>query len=240
MRRALWRWRGITIHSYPVMLYLGLVFGILAGDVAARAAGLDVRRVQVATLVLLVPALVGARLFFVATHWPLYRHDWRRIWRRSEGGAAMYGGFLLALPCSVPVLAVVGVEFGAFWDVATFTILVGMVFARVGCLLNGCCGGRPTSGRLGLRLPDVRGDWRPRVPTQLLEMGFGAAILCGGVLLWSRMPFAGGLLLYLMVSYGAARWLLEFARETPERLNIAMSSATLLLGVVGFVVARHA
>jgi prolipoprotein diacylglyceryltransferase len=111
-----------------------------------------------------------------------------------------------------------------------------MIFARIGCLLNGCCVGRPTSGRFALTLPDVRGSWRRRVPTQLIEMLLAVSVLCGAVCLWSRMPFAGGLLLYLMVGYGAARSLIEFTREAPERINVVSSLTLCLVGLGGFLV----
>jgi len=231
MRPVLWRWRGVTVHSYPVMLYLGLVCGVFAGGVAARAAGLDARRVELATVMLLVPALVGARLFFVATHWDRYRDDLGRIWRRSEGGAAMYGGFFLAFGASVPLLAVSRLPFAAFWDVATFTILVGMIFARVGCLLNGCCRGRRTSAR---GLPEFR------IPTQVLEMGFASVLLFGAVMLSRARPFDGSLFLYLLAGYGAGRCLLEAWREAPARLNFAISAALVAIAVVTFVVASTA
>ena len=39
MRPVLFYWRGRPIWSYPAMLYIGLVFGVLAGNVAAHAEG---------------------------------------------------------------------------------------------------------------------------------------------------------------------------------------------------------
>jgi Prolipoprotein diacylglyceryl transferase/Concanavalin A-like lectin/glucanases superfamily len=81
-----------------------------------------------------------------------------RIWRRSEGGMAMYGGLIVTVPLSFPLLRAMQLPFGEFWDAATVTILLGMVFTRIGCLLNGCCAGRPTSAWLGLNLPDHRGE----------------------------------------------------------------------------------
>src|SRR5262249_35439152 len=156
----------------------------VGGTYGGSLHGLDPARTFAAMLLLILPALVGARLLHVAAHWPAYRRDPGRIWRRSEGGAAMYGGLVLAFLLSLPLLAGLSLPVGAFWDAATVTMLIGMVFTRAGCLLNGCCAGRPAEGPLALWLPDARGVWRRRLPTQLLEGGLGAVLLAGSVLLW--------------------------------------------------------
>jgi phosphatidylglycerol:prolipoprotein diacylglycerol transferase len=212
MRPIMFRWRGLTIHSYPAMQYIGLVAGVLVANVAAHAAGLDAFRVFIATCFLLVPALAGARLMYVAAHWPVYRRNPARIWNRSEGGAAQYGGFLLAVPLSIPLLRALGVPFAAFWDVSMFTILVGMIFTRVGCLLNGCCAGRPSKSWLSMHLPDHRGDWQQRIPTQLLEAGWASVLLVAAIGIWSRLPFPGALFLFVSAGYATGRLLLESTR----------------------------
>lgn len=157
MRQVLFHWRGVEIYSYPAMLYLGLVFGIIAGNYVANMAGLNSARIFVATLLLIAAALVGARLLFVALHWEIYRREPKRIWHQSEGGAAMYGGLPFSLLASVPLLSALQIPFSTFWDVAAFTILIGMIFTRIGCLFHGCCSGRPTNWRFTLYLPDHRG-----------------------------------------------------------------------------------
>jgi prolipoprotein diacylglyceryltransferase len=213
MRRVLFRWRGLTVWSYPAMLYVGLVLGVIAGNYAAHTAGLDPLRVYIATIVLIVPALIGARLLFVASEWKYYRRNPRLIWNRSQGGFMMFGAVPLMLLCSVPLLRALHVGFGAFWDVSTFTILVGMIFTRVGCLLNGCCGGGATRRWFGIRLPNTRGIWQRRVPTQALEAACGAVLLIVAIVMWRRTPFPGALFLLIMLSYASARLLLELVRE---------------------------
>ena len=195
------------------MLYAGLVFGTIAGTRAAHAAGLDPLRVWIATLVLIVPALLGARLLFVATEWKFYRRHPRKIWDRTQGGFMMYGAIPAMLLCSVPLLRALHLGFGAFWDVSTFTILIGMIFTRVGCLLNGCCGGRTTRGWLGIRLPDTRGVWQRRIPTQALEVVCACVLLGVAMVMFRRTPFPGALFLLIMLSYAGARLILELARE---------------------------
>jgi phosphatidylglycerol:prolipoprotein diacylglycerol transferase len=119
----------------------------------------------------------------------------------------------LALPLSVPLLAALQLPLGAFWDVGMLTILVGMIFARIGCLLNGCCGGRPSNGWLGLYLPNHRGVWARRIPTQCLEAGLAAVLLIAAVALWPRLPFPGSLFLLATVGYASGRLALESLRE---------------------------
>jgi phosphatidylglycerol---prolipoprotein diacylglyceryl transferase len=219
MRPLLLQWRGLKISSYPAMLYLGLLLGVVAGNIAAHAARIDAFRVYLATLILIVPALAGARLLYVATHWHFYRNDPRRIWDRSQGGCSMYGGLPFTLVLSVPLLRALHLSFGVFWDVASFTILTGMIFARLGCLLNGCCAGRPSCGWLGLYLPNRNGSWQKRIPTQALEAGWAAILIIVAVAVRRLMPFPGALFLLVSLGYAAGRMLMEFARERKPKAS---------------------
>ncbi len=195
------------------MLYVGLVAGVMAGNAAAHAAGIDAFRAFVATLVLIVPTLIGTRLFYLGSHWRLYRQSSRRIWNRSDGGAAMYGGLPVALLFSVPLLAALQLPFGAFWDVTTFTILVGMIFVRIGCLMNGCCAGRPSRTRVSMYLPNHAGVWDRRIPTQCLEAGWAAVLLVSAISIWRWLPFPGALFLFVTAGYASGRLVLQSTRE---------------------------
>ena len=197
------------------MLYVGMVVGVVAGNVAAHAARIDAFRSMVATYVLVVPALIGARLLFVVSNWRFYVRSPRRIWSRQDGGAAMYGALPFILVLSVPLLAALHVPLGAFWDVTAVSILVGMFFTRIGCLMNGCCAGRPSSTWLGVYLPNCQGTWERRVPSQCLEAGLAVVLLGGAIEMWGRLPFPGALFLCVAAAYAAGRLVLESFRE-PE------------------------
>jgi phosphatidylglycerol---prolipoprotein diacylglyceryl transferase len=218
MRRVLFHWFGRPVYSYPTMLYLGAVLGIYVQLYAALLVGLDVAATLTVTLVLLVIALLGARLLHVIVNWRVYREHPHRVFQFSNGGASMYGGLLMAVPLSLPLLAAFGLPFGTFWDLASLTILVGMIVTRVGCFLNGCCAGRPTSGWWGVDLPNHRGVWRRRVPVQILEIAWGLVVLAGAILLWGRLFFQGALFFYVVGAYGAGRIVLESLRDEPDRI----------------------
>ena len=146
------------------------------------------------------------------------------VWRRWPVGAT----FDLVIP-GMPLLQAVG---------------------RLGCLAQGCCGGRPSAGALAMNLPGIDGRWLPRHPTQLLAAAADLAIL-GTLLLVERraarrggLPFAGFLaVLFALLTLGK-RLLLEPLREqslpplgplTPAQafclLGLLVAGALLLLGL---------
>jgi phosphatidylglycerol:prolipoprotein diacylglycerol transferase len=236
MRRILFRWRGLTAFSYPAMLYLGLVAGVFAGDLAAHATGVDALGVFVATLILIPPAIAGARLLHVAAHWQDYRNSPGRIWNRNEGGMAIYGGMPVMLLLSWPVLAALGLGFGEFWDAASLTIMTGMVFGKIGCLLNGCCAGRPSTSPIAMTLPNGRGVWERRIPVQCLESGWAAVVLACALALMGRLPFHGALFLVVAALHGAGRLALEFFREREAGAgSIALGQTVSLVTVVAAI-----
>jgi phosphatidylglycerol:prolipoprotein diacylglycerol transferase len=219
MRPVLLQWRGRRIRSYPALCYVGLVLGIAAQNAAANAAGLATVRVHVATLVLIPVAIVGVRLLFVATHWPVYREEPQRIWRRSTGGMAMYGALPSMLLVAIPLLAWLEVPYWPFWDASVFCLLVLMIFARLGCFLHGCCGGRASEGWLAWPAPDAAGVWERRVPTQLLEIGWTLVLLWGAILASPHVTISGTLFVAALIGYGIGRLVLQPARATRERLG---------------------
>jgi phosphatidylglycerol---prolipoprotein diacylglyceryl transferase len=207
--------RGRELHSYPVLLYLGSV----GGTIAAAAAAPDrlAARVAFATTVLIVPALVGSRLLYVLTHLGAYRGRWGLAVRRSAGGGAMYGGLILALPLSIPLLRVLEVPFGVYWDAALFTLLIGMAFTRVGCLLHGCCRGTD------------------RVPTSVLEAALACVLLATAVALRGEGPFPGALFASALATYATGRFALDFTRADRRRFGLTVAQAASVCAVLAVV-----
>jgi phosphatidylglycerol---prolipoprotein diacylglyceryl transferase len=224
------------------MLGLGVILGMFAQQWAATRMGLDAARITFATLVLLAPALWGARLLYVCARWSEFRRTPRRIWRSSEGGAAMYGGLIVAVPLSAPLLNVLGVPFGGFWDTASYTMLVGLIVTRVGCFLNGCCAGIPTDRWFGIYLANDRGVWCRRIPAQILDAAWGILVLAGAFAL-EGLAFRGALFLYTVAAYAAGRIFLESTREEQDRvfglslyraLSLGFVAATLIIFFVAW------
>ena len=235
MWRVWFLWREMKIHSYTAMLYLGFVLGIAGGAHAAKLHGLDPKRVYVVMVVLILPALIGGRLLFVATHWEAFRYAPRRIWR-SGSGAALYGGLLFSLVISLPIVRILDVSITGFWDSMAIAMLIGLVPSKMGCLLNGCCSGRESTGRFALYLPNENGIWRRRIPTQLFEAGGAVILLTLSFSIWNRFPQAGVTFFLALGGYSTVRWLIESRREAAVmfagmNLNRLISAALAAISV---------
>jgi phosphatidylglycerol:prolipoprotein diacylglycerol transferase len=194
------------------MLFLGLLAGTYTTYAATYVLGLRRGTVPLAILVLLVPAVLGARLAFVVGRWHVLPRDARGIFRCGEGGAVSYGA-LLAVPLSAPLLTALHVPFTSFWDAGALGFLAASIFLKFGCALNGCCSGRVTPGRFSLVFSDVAGVRERRIPNQLLEAGWATALLIAAAFALGRMPFSGALFLSLLVGYAAGRFALDFTRQ---------------------------
>lgn len=220
---------GRRVPSYVALLYVGCVVGTWAGIAAAEAAGIDGTRFALAVVLLMVPALVGSRMWFVLGHLDVYRREPARIWRREEGGSALYGGLVLAPLVSVPLLAALDLPVWAFWDAATVTMAVGLVATRVGCAMNGCCTGRPTAGPLGVWMPDVRGAWARRYPAPLLEAGWVVLLLVGVAVVGTDLPFTGARFAAVVALYALGRTALGATRDTTARARRANAAVSIAL-----------
>lgn len=207
------------MSPYPVLLYLGITIGLYGTLLAARAEPLSTGRVLTAMLVLIVVALLGARLLYVAPRWRAYRADPWRVLRFRDGGASMFGGLLLAGPLSLVVVPALDLPVARFWDLATFTMVPGLVVTRVGCLLHGCCSGRETSGYLGLWLTDDGGVRARRVPLQAIDATCGLVILAVVGVLWRRDAPDGVVVLAAIALYCGARAVLEPLRAHRDHVH---------------------
>lgn len=236
-RRYLFRVGRLRIPSYAALLYVGFAIGVVWGG---RESGLGYFRFTVSAVILLVFALLGARIWYLVGH-PKFSADRSGVGVVTDSGAGLYGGLVLSFAVSWPVLRLMGLEFWRFWDGGAIVLLVGMVVTRFGCLMNGCCSGRETHGPLGVWLPDHRGEWKRRYPTQLLEAGWAAAILGVGVLLRAPSDPPGLLFLGSAAAYGIGRLGLELLRADavtialPTRMNLAFSAMLAAVSIAAFV-----
>lgn len=172
------------------------------------------------------------------------------------GGLAYYGGFGTASAAAWYLLKVDRFPFWKAADMAGMVVPLGLGFGRLGCLLAGCCFGKPWSSswavtfpagspaseaehRLGL-LKTTMTESLPVHPTQLYESLASFAIAAFLILyLHGRKRYDGQIFLTFVALYAVLRFLIEFVRADDRGSLLGLSTSqlvgALLLGGVFYL-----
>lgn len=218
--RGIWiagRW----VSSFKLLLCIALQIGILASTALAAREGLRILPYGIWATVCALAAVAGTRVYFLMMAFGRRQPGKAQpsFLARNQGGGALFGSLLFLVPLVLISAWWLGLHPGTLADMHAFGILAGGFWARLGCVLNGCCGGRETSGPLGVHLHDERGVRKRRIPVQFLEMGWwvlGAVIF---LVTWPLRAPAGSYALGMLTGYGVVRFFLEGWRERSDTLG---------------------
>jgi phosphatidylglycerol:prolipoprotein diacylglycerol transferase len=213
-----------TIYTYGVLLAAAFLLGLKLATVRARHRGLDPGRILDLGIYIIVAAILGGKLLLLVTDFSSFRANPAEILSLARSGGVFYGGLLLAVAVSFWYMRRHRLPLWSTCDVFAPGIALGHAVGRLGCLMAGCCYGKPTSGWWGITFMDAfTGDYVgtplgvPLHPTQLYEVGAELAIL--GFLLWLERRsrnFAGRTFWSYILLYGVSRYLIEFFRGDPR------------------------
>jgi phosphatidylglycerol:prolipoprotein diacylglycerol transferase len=143
----------LTIWSFGAMAVLGFLAALLLVRHMSRRAGLDPAVMSDIALYALILGMVGARAFYVAHHVEQFRGDLLSVIAVWRGGLEFVGGVIPALAFLLFYLHRRKLPVRRYLDIVTVGLMMGLAFGRIGCLLNGCCFGRPADLPWAIRFP---------------------------------------------------------------------------------------
>jgi phosphatidylglycerol:prolipoprotein diacylglycerol transferase len=192
------------VYSYPILLALGVIAGVLFILRSARRQGVDPQPLVVLSLVVLVASLVGAHLTYALVTWSF-----------DGAGLVFYGGLVGGLAAFYVYCKSSALPLARTVDLFAPGLALGHAIGRVGCYLAGCCYGKPTASVLGVRFP--LDPTSARHPTQLYEAAGELALFALLVSLSPRKRFHGQLAVVYLIGYAALRFALELIRDDTDR-----------------------
>lgn len=158
----------------------------------------------------LVGGFTGAKIaYLLAEGWLEWQMPDR--WLRWATGKSVLGGLLGAYAGVEITKHLVGHK-KATGDVFAVILPIGILLGRIGCFLNGCCLGKPTTGVFAAR--DVHGI--ARWPAPFVEGAFQLIMLTAILLLQRRGLLRDRLFFLYLIAYGLFRFAHEFMRDTPK------------------------
>jgi len=208
---------GYSINSYKFFLCVGIYVGTLATAALAGASGLSPLHIGLAAMACALVGMIGARAHYLLVHAPnyLFHRPLSALWNSKHGGASGFGALLTFVPAFFAAAAWIDVPPTILGDHMAVGVLTAGFWIRLGCVFNGCCGGRASSGPLSVRLHDTRGVNTPRLPVQFLEMGWWLVGLTLFFMLWPGALPPSSYALAVLAWYGVGRFSLEPLRERP-------------------------
>jgi phosphatidylglycerol:prolipoprotein diacylglycerol transferase len=219
------------------MLFAAFVVGAVVTGMEMRRKGLDHRSVYSVAAVAALAGVAGARFFYVLGHLDFFAGNWGAVWDFRQGGLVYYGGLLFAVPAVILLLRRTGLPLGKVADCVGLSLPLCLAVARVGCFLNGCCGGKPSGLPWAVTFP---GSAAPVHPTQLYEMALDIAVFVFLLRVRKRLEADWALFFLSLASYGLVRFVVEFFRYHPDpRAGPFFQALSLLLFVGGLAAARR-
>ena len=214
----------LTISCYYLCMALGFVLMTVLMLLKRRRTLYGLRPAQAIlfSVIVLILGILGCKLLFILENIP-----WILKNGFTFGGFSFFGAVLL-IPLLIPLCTKpLRLDARASLDASAVCIVAMLGTIRIGCFLNGCCGGEIfTIGTCDVAFP-----------TQLIECACDFAILAYLLKKEAKGDCRGALYPRFLILYGVARFLIEFLRNTDKDwlyLSHAQwfSIAAVLIGVL--------
>jgi phosphatidylglycerol:prolipoprotein diacylglycerol transferase len=227
------------IYTYGLLLAAAYLTGLGLAVRRARARGLDGDKVMDLGILIIAAALVGAKLLLLVVDFDYYSNNPGELVQIFRSGGVFYGGLILAVAAAFWYMKRARLPLWPTTDAFAPGIALGHVVGRFGCLMAGCCYGRPSSLPWAVTFTNPVAAENvgtplgvPLHPTQVYEAGAELIIL---VLLLATerrgRPFPGRTFWAYMLLYAVSRFIIEFFRGDP-RGALGMFSTSQVISIV--------
>lgn len=204
------------IYWYGVMMALAFMAGMLHWQWLSHRVGYDSSLASDLAFWLMVGGIIGARTAYVFSDLSYFMAAPQEIIRVDQGGLIFYGGLFGGILAFLILAKRRHLKIGDLADFTVTALPLGHALGRVGCFLNGCCGGTEAHP------PSFLTAGLTHYPVQIYESLFNLGVY--GLLTWyflcKRGSKFGSVVALYMMTYPIGRFLLEFIRGD-DRMRVA-------------------
>lgn len=255
---------GFEIKFYGMVIALGFLAGLFMAQREAKRTGQDPELYMDYLLAMIIPAIAGARVYYVVFSWDYYKRHLSEILMIRNGGLAIYGGILASILTLVVFCKIRKQSILKMADTAVMGLLIGQIMGRWGNFFNREAFGSFTDSLFAMQIPtnyfssfqladlapsgvldhivEVNGASYIQVhPTFLYEGLWNLGVLL--LLLWfrKRKKADGEMMAIYFMGYGIGRFLIEGLRtdslyffHTGIRVSQMLALILVIIGVAIF------
>ncbi|MCE5324645.1 prolipoprotein diacylglyceryl transferase [bacterium] len=202
---------GLPIRAYGLMMVVGFCVGLWRAVRVAKRRDIDADRVYDLALVVLLSGIIGSRLVYILLN--SQTESFSRFFAVWEGGLSFHGGVIFALLAGYIYTRRTKLSYLQMADLFAPSVAIAYAFTRVGCFLNGCCYGCPTSLPWGVRFLENGTLTPPSHPTQIYATIANLIIFAILTRLENLKRANGFVFVSYLGLYGIYRFLVEFLRN---------------------------
>ncbi len=214
---------GLTIYWYGILAAVGFLLGFYTSGRRAPREGLTAEAIMNLAPWIIAGGILGARILYVISYYSEEFADkpWYEIFLLRRSGLVYYGGLIGA---SISTVLYCLKEKLPVWKVADIlapSIALGHIFGRLGCLMTGCCFGRPTEYPWAIHFPADHPTHGTGVhPSQIYESLLNAGLFTFLIWFYKRKKFHGQIFAVYLIGYAFLRTFVEsFRGDYPDRLK---------------------
>ncbi len=207
----------INFKSYWVFMFLAYFLGGIIIYLLSPEKERKNKEIIKFIFVIAIFGFLGARINSIILNWSYYKNHLIDILLFYKGGFTSFGGIILGLIAGFFYLKFILKkslkELASLFDIGMLGFLFGHFIGRIGCFLNGCCYGKPSTFFLTMIFPALE-DNVYRHPTQLYE-AFGYVFVYFVLLnlFLKNKHFPGFIFSLGLIFHEIVRFIVEFYRE---------------------------
>ena len=204
-----------NLYTYGLFMALGFLAAMQVSKINAKPHGISAEIITDIFFVILISALVGARLLYVIINFNSYRDNLLGIFQIWNGGLVFFGGFIAAVAACAVYFKKKNLKIFQTADIIAPGIALGHAVGRIGCLFAGCCYGKVCDLPIAIKFTNSDSLAPLNVflhPTQIYSMISNLILFFTLLWLQKRKKFDGMVFLIYIILYSLFRSIIEFFR----------------------------
>lgn len=224
-----------TIYSYGLMLVLAFFVCAYLVSRQAKKEGVDPESIFNLCFFIFIFGIIGARVFYILNNFSFYLHNPLEIIMLQRGGMAWFGGLIFGSGAAVIFIKKNKLGLLKTLDLLVPFVALAQAIGRMGCLLNGCCYGRPSEFGIYFKVFD-----QVLIPTQLYSSLLLLLIFSILRFIQNRKHALGQVFCTYLFLYSIKRFFIEYLRNDTPRMFYgltlfqALSLATFFVSLLLF------